>query len=206
MPKRRNQKASQRHESIFNYIKDFLMAKGYPPSVREIGNAVGLKSSSTVHAYLNQLEAKGLIKRDPTKPRAIDILGEKPWQSTVQVPLVGTVTAGVPILAQENIEDTFSFPSGLLGTKDDTFMLRVQGESMINVGIYDGDYVMVRQQNVANNGEIVVALVDDEGATVKRFYREKDCIRLQPENDNMEPFYEKNVKVLGKVIGIYRKM
>lgn len=204
--KRKNQKASQRHESILKFIKEFLLEKGYPPSVREIGTAVGLRSSSTVHCYLNQLEEKGLIKRDPTKPRAIDILGEKPWQDTIKVPLVGTVTAGVPILAEQNIEDTFTFPSNLLGTRDETFMLKVQGESMINVGIYDGDYVMVRQQNIANQGEIVVALVNGDTATVKRYYREKDCIRLQPENDNMEPFYEKDVKVLGKVIGIYRQM
>lgn len=204
--KRHNQKAFQRHESILNFLKEFLIDKGYPPSVREIGQAVGLKSSSTVHAYLGQLEKKGLIKRDPTKPRAIDILGEKPWQATIKVPLVGTVTAGVPILAEENIEDVFSFPSGLLGTKDDSFMLKVKGESMINVGIYDGDYVIVRQQNVAENGDIVVALVDEEAATVKRFFKEKNCFRLQPENDNMEPFYEKNVRVLGKVIGVYRQM
>ena len=204
--KRKNQKAYQRHESIMKFIKEFLTNKGYPPSVREIGDAVGLRSSSTVHAYLNQLEAKGLIKRDPTKPRAIDILSEKPWQDTIKVPLVGTVTAGVPILAEQNIEDTFTFPSNLLGTRDDTFMLKVKGESMINVGIYDGDYVMVRQQNIANQGEIVVALVNGDTATVKRYYREKNCIRLQPENDNMEPFYEKDVKVLGKVIGIYRQM
>lgn len=203
---RKNQKAYQRHESIFKFIKEFLLERGYPPSVREIGAAVGLKSSSTVHGYLNQIEAKGLIKRDPAKPRAIDILGEKPWQQTVRVPLVGTVTAGVPILAEENIEDVFSFPTGLLGTRDDSFMLRVQGDSMINVGILDGDYVMVRQQSTAENGDIVVALVDEESATVKRFFKEKKGYRLQPENDNMEPFFEKNVRVLGKVIGVYRSL
>ena len=202
----RNHSSGERQEMIFKYIKEFLLEKGYPPSVREIGKAVGLKSSSTVHGYLARLEEAGLIKRDPTKPRAIDILDEKPWDKTVKVPLVGAVTAGVPILAEENIEDVFSFPQGLIGTRDDAFMLRVQGESMINAGIFDGDYILVRQQDTANDNDIVVALVNDNTATVKRFFREKDCIRLQPENDTMEPFYEKNVAVLGKVIGVYRQM
>ena len=182
------------------------MEKGYPPSVREIGKAVGLKSSSTVHGYLAKLEEAGLIKRDPTKPRAIDILDEKPWDKTVQIPLVGTVTAGVPILAEENVQDVFSFPQGLLGTSETSFMLRVQGESMINAGIFDGDYILVRQQDTARDNDIVVALVNEDTATVKRFFKEKDCIRLQPENDTMEPFYEKNVSILGKVIGVYRQM
>ena len=203
---RRNRGSEERQKNIFDFIKEFLMEKGYPPSVREIGKAVGLKSSSTVHGYLARLEEAGLIKRDPTKPRAIDILDEKPWDKTVKVPLVGAVTAGVPILAEENIEDVFSFPQGLIGTRDDAFMLRVQGESMINAGIFDGDYILVRQQDTANDNDIVVALVNDSTATVKRFFREKDCIRLQPENDTMEPFYEKNVAVLGKVIGVYRQM
>ena len=203
---RRNRGSEERQKNIFDFIKEFLMEKGYPPSVREIGKAVGLKSSSTVHGYLARLEEAGLIKRDPTKPRAIDILDEKPWDKTVKVPLVGAVTAGVPILAEENIEDVFSFPQGLIGTRDDAFMLRVQGESMINAGIFDGDYILVRQQDTANDNDIVVALVNDNTATVKRFFREKDCIRLQPENDTMEPFYEKNVSILGKVIGVYRQM
>lgn len=203
---RRNRGSEERQKNIFDFIKEFLMEKGYPPSVREIGKAVGLKSSSTVHGYLARLEEAGLIKRDPTKPRAIDILDEKPWDKTVKVPLVGAVTAGVPILAEENIEDVFSFPQGLIGTRDDAFMLRVQGESMINAGIFDGDYILVRQQDTANDNDIVVALVNDNTATVKRFFREKDCIRLQPENDTMEPFYEKNVAILGKVIGVYRQM
>ena len=203
---RRNRGSEERQKNIFDFIKEFLMEKGYPPSVREIGKAVGLKSSSTVHGYLARLEEACLIKRDPTKPRAIDILDEKPWDKTVKVPLVGAVTAGVPILAEENIEDVFSFPQGLIGTRDDAFMLRVQGESMINAGIFDGDYILVRQQDTANDNDIVVALVNDNTATVKRFFREKDCIRLQPENDTMEPFYEKNVAVLGKVIGVYRQM
>lgn len=203
---RRNQDSNERQKSIFQFIKEFLMEKGYPPSVREIGKAVGLKSSSTVHGYLAKLEEAGLIKRDPTKPRAIDILDEKPWDKTVQIPLVGTVTAGVPILAEENVQDVFSFPQGLLGTSETSFMLRVQGESMINAGIFDGDYILVRQQDTARDNDIVVALVNEDTATVKRFFKEKDCIRLQPENDTMEPFYEKNVSILGKVIGVYRQM
>ena len=168
--------------------------------------AVGLKSSSTVHRYLAMLEDNGAIRRDPTKPRTIDIMGENPWGRTIPVPLVGIVTAGEPILAEQNVEEVFSFPRALLGTSEDVFMLRVQGESMINVGIFDGDYVLVRQQPTADNGDIVVALIDGETATVKRFFREKDCIRLQPENDFMEPFYEKDVSILGKVIGLYRHM
>lgn len=203
---RKSQGPNDRQKNILKFIKEFLMDKGYPPSVREIGQAVGLKSSSTVHGYLAKLEEYGFIKRDPTKPRAIDILEEKPWERTVPVPLVGAVTAGMPILAEENIQDVFSFPQGLLGTQDKTFMLRVQGESMINAGIFNGDYILVREQDTANDGEIVVALIDQENATVKRFFREKNCIRLQPENDTMQPFYETNVAVLGKVIGIYRQM
>ena len=198
--------ADERMDQIYKYIKEFLIEKGYPPSVREIGKAVGLKSSSTVHGYLNQLEAAGLIRRDPTKPRAIDLLEDKPWERTVNVPLIGTVTAGTPILAQENVEEVFAFPQGQLGTTSETFMLRIDGDSMINAGIFDGDYIMVRQQNTANNSDIVVALVNNETATVKRFFKEKNQFRLQPENDSMEPFYEKNVTILGKVIGVYRQM
>ena len=203
---RKSQGPNDRQKNILKFIKAFLMDKGYPPSVREIGQAVGLKSSSTVHGYLAKLEEYGFIKRDPTKPRAIDILEEKPWERTVPVPLVGAVTAGMPILAEENIQDVFSFPQGLLGTQDKTFMLRVQGESMINAGIFNDDYILVRKQDTANDGDIVVALIDQENATVKRFFREKNRIRLQPENDTMQPFYETNVAVLGKVIGIYRQM
>lgn len=198
--------ADERMDQIYAVIREFLLEKGYPPSVREIGKRVGLKSSSTVHGYLNQLEDAGYIRRDPTKPRAIDLLEDKPWERTVNVPLVGTVTAGTPITARENIEEVFAFPQSLLGTTSETFMLKVQGESMINAGIFDGDYIMVRQQNTANNSDIVVAMVDGESATVKRFFKEKDCIRLQPENDSMEPFFEKNVTILGKVIGVYRQM
>lgn len=201
--------ADKRMEQIYEVIKEQLLKKGYPPSVREIGKEVGLKSSSTVHGYLNQLEAAGKIRRDPTKPRAIDILEDKPWERTVNVPLVGTVTAGMPILAQENVEDTFAFPIHLMGTTSECFMLKVSGESMIKAGIYDGDYLMVRQQNTAENSDIVVAMVEDEAgesATVKRFYKEADGIRLQPENDSFPPILVKDATILGKVIGIYRQM
>ena len=203
---RKNKTAPERCAEIYKYIKDFLKMKGYPPSVREIGEKVGLSSSSTVHSYLHMLEADGKIHRDPTKPRAIEIIGENPWENMLRVPLVGKVAAGIPITAEENIEEVFNVPASLLGTQDDTFMLRVQGESMINAGIYDGDYIFVKEQNTARNGEIVVALVENEEATVKRIFFEKNRVKLQPENDTMEPFYEKNVAVLGKVTGVYRQM
>ncbi|MBQ4422344.1 MAG: transcriptional repressor LexA [Schwartzia sp.] len=203
---RKNKTAPERCAEIYKYIKEFLMKKGYPPSVREIGEKVGLSSSSTVHSYLHMLEADGKIHRDPTKPRAIELVGDNPWENLLRVPLVGNVAAGVPITAEENIEEVFSVPSSLIGTQDDTFMLRVQGESMINAGIFDGDYIFVKEQNTAKNGEIVVALVENEEATVKRIFFEKDRVKLQPENDTMKPFYEKNVVVLGKVIGVYRQM
>lgn len=203
---RKNKTAPERCAEIYRYIKDFLKMKGYPPSVREIGEKVGLSSSSTVHSYLHMLEADGKIHRDPTKPRAIEIIGENPWENMLRVPLVGKVAAGIPITAEENIEEVFNVPASLLGTQDDTFMLRVQGESMINAGIYDGDYIFVKEQNTARNGEIVVALVENEEATVKRIFFEKNRVKLQPENDTMKPFYEKNVAVLGKVIGVYRQM
>ena len=203
---RKNKTAPERCAEIYKYIKDFLKMKGYPPSVREIGEKVGLSSSSTVHSYLHMLEADGKIHRDPTKPRAIEIIGENPWENMLRVPLVGKVAAGIPITAEENIEEVFNVPASLLGTQDDTFMLRVQGESMINAGIYDGDYIFVKEQNTARNGEIVVALVENEEATVKRIFFEKNRVKLQPENDTMEPFYETNVIVLGKVIGVYRQM
>lgn len=197
-----------RQQQIIDYIKENLHTKGYPPSVREIGHAVGLSSSSTVHNHLAKLEQLGLIRRDPTKPRALEILDGMPWrrQQITPVPLVGKVTAGQPILAVENIEETYPMPTELVGNNDDIFMLTVRGESMINAGILDGDFVLVREQHSASNGEIVVALVDQEEATVKRFYKEKNCIRLQPENDSLEPIYVKDVFILGKVIGVYRKL
>lgn len=198
---------TSRQKQIINYIKETLRSKGYPPSVREIGEAVGLSSSSTVHTHLSKLEELGFIKRDPTKPRAIEVLDESPWRQKAinPVPLVGRVTAGQPILAVENIEETYPLPVDLIGTEDDVFMLSVEGESMINAGILNGDYILVREQNYASNGDIVVALIDEEEATVKRFFKEKDCIRLQPENDFMKPIFSKNVYILGKVVGIFRR-
>lgn len=196
-----------RQRQILAYIKDTQRAKGYPPSVREIGEAVGLSSSSTVHTHLEKLEEMGLIRRDPTKPRAIEILDEASWRqkSLTPVPLVGRVTAGQPILAVENIEETYPLPTELVGD-DNIFMLTIQGESMINAGIFNGDFVLVREQSTARNGDIVVALIDNEEATVKRFYKEKDVIRLQPENDNMEPIYARDVSILGKVVGVFRRL
>ncbi|MCX7779689.1 MAG: transcriptional repressor LexA [Negativicutes bacterium] len=195
----------KRQQQILAYIKETLRARGYPPSVREIGEAVGLSSSSTVHTHLEKLEEMGMIRRDPTKPRAIEILDEVPWRqkSMTPVPLVGRVTAGQPILAVENIEETYPLPTELIGD-DNVFMLTVQGNSMINAGILDGDYVLVREQSTARNGDIVVALIDNEEATVKRFFKERDLVRLQPENDAMEPIYTSNVSILGKVIGVFR--
>ncbi|SMC62393.1 transcriptional repressor LexA [Sporomusa malonica] len=196
-----------RQKQILKYIKETLRSKGYPPSVREIGEAVGLSSSSTVHSYLSKLEEMGFIRRDPTKPRAIDVLDEAPWRQkqVTPVPLVGRVTAGKPILAVENIEETYPLPTELVGDRD-VFMLTVQGDSMIDAGILDGDYVLVRSQNTAHSGDIIVALIDEEDATVKRFFKEKDYIRLQPENATMEPIYSRNVQILGKVIGVFRLM
>ncbi len=203
-------KLSPRQQAIMDFIKSEVRTKGYPPSVREIGEAVGLASSSTVHGHLERLEKKGLIRRDPTKPRAIEILEEDmdstdTFRSSVsKVPLIGKVTAGEPILATENIEDYYPLPQHMVGDYD-VFMLRIQGESMINAGIMDGDYVIVRQQQSAQNGDIVVAMTEDQEATVKRFYQEKDHIRLQPENPAMEPLRLKNVVILGKVIGLFRE-
>lgn len=204
-------KVKQRQQAIMDFIKKEVRTKGYPPSVREIGQAVGLASSSTVHGHLERLEKKGLIRRDPTKPRAIEILDSDQEaynalnSSISRVPVIGKVTAGAPILATENIEDYFPLPSHFVADQT-VFMLNVIGDSMINVGICDGDYVIVRQQQVANNGEIVVAMTEDEEATVKRFYKEKDHFRLQPENDALQPLLLQHVQILGKVIGLFRDL
>lgn len=206
---------SKRQVAILDYIVKQISLKGYPPSVREIGEAVGLQSSSTVHNHLTQLEEKGYIRRDPTKPRAIMILKtndemdafyeeDKPFDEMINVPLIGSVAAGTPILASQNIEDTMTLPMHLVRTNN-AFMLTVKGDSMINVGIYDGDLLIVSPQKVANNGDIVVAVIGDE-ATVKTFYREKNRIRLQPENDYMEPIYATDVVIAGKVTGLFRSM
>jgi repressor LexA len=181
--------------------------KGYPPAVREICEAVHLKSTSSVHSHLESLEKNGYIRRDPTKPRAIEILDDNfgiARRDMVQVPIIGTVAAGQPILAQENIEDYFPVPAGILPNAE-TFMLRVKGESMIEAGIFDGDQVIVEQTPVAHNGDIVVALIEDS-ATVKRFYKENGHYRLQPENQTMDPIIVSEVQILGKVIGLFRMM
>jgi repressor LexA len=202
-------KLSNRQQAILEFIKSKVREKGYPPSVREIGEAVGLASSSTVHGHLDRLEKKGLIRRDPTKPRAIEILDgdDSPGlfaHSVRQVPVVGKVTAGTPITATENIEDYFPLPVHMVGDQP-VFMLSVVGDSMIEAGIHDGDYVIVRQQPTADNGDIVVAMTENDEATVKTFYKEKDHIRLQPENSAMEPIRLPQVTILGKVIGLIRK-
>ena len=196
---------SAKQRQILEYMKAEVREKGYPPSVREICDAVGLKSTSTVHGHLSRLEKKGLIRRDPTKPRAIEILDsdfDAPQREFVNVPIVGNITAGIPILAVENIEDTFPIPVDYIHN-DTVFMLRVKGESMINAGICDGDVIIVKQQNTASNGDMVAALVDDS-ATVKTFYKEDGHIRLQPENDNMDPIIVPDCQILGVVFGVFR--
>lgn len=190
-------------EKIYEYIKAVVKEKGYPPSVREICEATGLHSTSTVHAHLKRLEKKGLISRDSMKPRAITLSADiQQADSVTPVPVIGRVTAGIPILASENIEEYITIPNILLGDGEH-YILGVRGESMINAGIMDGDYVVIKKQQDANNGDIVVAMIDDE-ATVKRFYRENDHIRLQPENPTMEPILSKHVTILGKVVSLYR--
>ena len=186
---------------ILSFIRDEIRAKGYPPSVREICGAVGFRSTSTVHSYLSELEKNGLIKRDAAKPRALE-LTDNSMSYGRTVPLVGKVTAGVPILAQENIEDELMLPANFVG-RDEAFALRVEGESMIDAGILDGDIILVRKQQNAENGQIVVAMIDDE-ATVKRIFYEKDRVRLQPENPTMKPIYAKEVTVIGLVMGLFR--
>jgi len=205
-------KVSSRQQAILEFIRNEVRMKGYPPSVREIGEAVGLASSSTVHGHLDRLEKKGFIRRDPTKPRAIELLGQEDSDSIgmfahsiTRVPVVGKVTAGVPITATENIEDYFPLPQHY-SADGEIFMLSVMGDSMIEAGIHNGDYVIVRQQQTANNGDIVVAMTEDDEATVKTFYKEKDHIRLQPENPTMEPIRLKHVSILGKVVGLFRDL
>ena len=206
---------TKRQTMILDYIIRQIDAKGYPPSVREIGEAVGLQSTSTVHSHLTQMERKGYIRRDPTKPRAINVLKvnrdmddfyseleEQTLDDIVNIPVIGEVAAGQPILASENVTDTIPLPMRFV-RHDNSFMLRVKGESMINVGIFDGDLIVVSPQKVANNGDIVVALIGDE-APVKKLYREKDHIRLQPENDSMEPIIVKEVELIGKVTSLFR--
>ena len=209
---------NKREKAILKFIEKQVNLNGYPPSVREIGKAVDLKSTATVHGYISSLEKKGYIQKESQKGRTLKLLkggaieGEQisfdkevySSKEMVDVPVIGKITAGEPILAVENVTDTFPIPLDFVGTGE-SFMLTVRGESMIEAGILDGDYILVRKQNTANNGEIVVALIGDE-ATVKTFYKEKDHIRLQPENDTMEPLIFPNVTILGKAIGLYRKI
>ena len=198
-----------RQIEILKFIHDRVSQKGYPPTVREIGEAVALSSTSTVHGHLSRLEKKGLILRDPTKPRAIELteLGlEKIGAQPETIPMLGVVTAGEPILAVEEASDFFPIPPHLLNDSGSLFMLTIRGESMINAGILDGDQVIVRKQAAASNGDIVIAMTDEDEATCKRFFKERDYIRLQPENDYMEPIILPNVKILGLVVGLYRDL
>lgn len=204
---------SDKQQLILQFVKKEIEENGYPPTVREICKAVGLSSTSTVHAHLEVLSKKGYIQKNALKPRALRVLvgGNKPTtketynaKEMVDIPIVGKITAGAPILAVENIEDTFPIPVDFVGNSE-SFMLRVKGESMIEAGILDGDLILVRKQNTANNGEIVVALIDDS-ATVKTFYKEKNYIRLQPQNSSMEPIIVEDCYILGKVSGVFRKL
>ena len=198
-------KITPKQQEILDYIKSQILERGFPPAVRDICEAVHLKSTSSVHSHLETLEKNGYIKRDPTKPRAIEILDESfnfNRREMVNVPIIGRVAAGEPLLAQQNIENYFPIPAEMMPNKQ-TFLLQVQGESMINAGILNGDYILVQQQQTADNGDKIVALIDD-GATVKTFYREEGIIRLQPENDFMDPIIVKDCTILGKVIGVFR--
>jgi repressor LexA len=202
-----------RQQQIWDFIVEYVERQGYPPTVREIGEAVGLASPSTVHAHLANLERAGLLRRDPTKPRALELTGRRaaapPEREERRLPLVGEIAAGGPLLAEENVEEYLAVPEPL-SRGGEEFLLRVKGDSMVNVGILDGDVVVVRRQDTARNGEIVVALAgEDEAAdeaTVKRFFREDGRIRLQPENDALEPIYARHVRILGKVIGVFRTL
>jgi len=209
---------TKRQQEIFDYIKTYSAGHGYPPTVRDIGKAVGLTSSSTVHAHLANLEKLGLLRRDPSKPRAIELLDRATRDARAAVtsaigrvvptgglPVVGQVAAGQPILAEENIEEYVSVPPAAGGAEGE-YVLRVRGDSMIDAGILEGDYVVVRPQETAGDGEIVVALVGEDDATVKRFFRESDHVRLQPENETMEPIRSKDVRVLGRVVGLFRSV
>lgn len=198
-------KISAKQQEILEYIKQEILHKGYPPAVREICEAVNLKSTSSVHSHLETLEKNGYIRRDPTKPRAIEIMDDNfnlTRREMVQVPIIGRVAAGQPILAEENIEDYFPIPVEMMPNAE-SFMLKVKGESMINAGILDGDNVLVQQQDTARNGDMVVALIEDS-ATVKTFYKEDGHIRLQPENDTMDPIIVEDCAILGKVFGVFR--
>ncbi|TVP84269.1 MAG: transcriptional repressor LexA [Alkalicoccus sp.] len=204
-------KLSSRQQAILDFIRTEVREKGYPPSVREIGEAVGLASSSTVHGHLSRLEKKGHIRRDPTKPRAIEVMEQEdtaqqlPQTASISIPVIGKVTAGQPITAIENIEEYVPLPANFVHDEE-SFILEVSGDSMIEAGIFDGDYVVVKQQAYADNGDIVVAMTEDNEATVKRFFKEKNHFRLQPENASLEPMLLDYVQILGKVIGVFRSI
>lgn len=194
-----------KQSEIYNFIKEQIQSKGYPPSVREICESVGLKSTSTVHGHLARLEKKGYIRRDATKPRAIELLKDSiTRKELIDIPIVGKITAGQPILAIENVEDTFTLPLNFTKSNKDLFILNVSGSSMIEAGILDGDLAIIEKTNVASNGDIVVALIENE-ATIKRFFKEKGYIRLQPENSSMSPIIVDDCAILGTLVGIYRK-
>ena len=196
---------TNRQQQIMDFIQQHLQDKGYPPSVREIGKAVGLSSSSSVHSHLEILEKKKLIRRDAAKPRAMEITKSKsPSSTAVSLPVVGEIAAGQPVIAEENIESYMPLPAELV-RGDESFILKVKGNSMIDAGIFDGDYIVVRQQAMAQNGQVVVALLEDE-ATVKTFYKEKDHIRLQPQNSSMQPIRIKNPSILGIVVAVLRRL
>jgi repressor LexA len=200
-------KITAKQQQILDYIKEEILAKGYPPTVREICEKVGLKSTSSVHSHLSTLENNGFIRRDPTKPRAIEIVDDEfnlTRREMANIPVVGRVAAGEPLLAVENITDYFSLPVEFV-PRGEIFILTVKGDSMINVGMYEGDYLIIEKTSTARNGDIVVALIDDS-VTVKRFYKENGYIRLQPENDTMDPIILKDCTILGKAIGLYRKL
>ena len=201
---------TKKQSEVLDYLKKYKAEHGYPPSVREIGSALGLSSPATVQAHLNRLKAAGVIKNSSNKFRTIEILVDNEYlneeEDVVKVPLLGKITAGNPIEAIERPNEFFDIPASLIPAKETIFTLEVSGESMINKGIYDGDYVIVQKQNTARNGEIVVAMTDENEVTLKTFYKEDDHIRLQPENDTMAPFIFKNVTILGKAIGLYRKI
>ena len=199
-------KISAKQKEILEYIKSEILSKGYPPAVREICEAVNLKSTSSVHSHLETLEKNGFIRRDPTKPRAIEICDDNFQMVRTEMaslPVIGTVAAGTPILAEENIDSYFPVPAEIVPNGDPSFVLKVKGDSMINAGIFNGDQIFVQQCNTAKNGDVIVALIDDS-ATVKTFYKEKNYIRLQPENDDMEPIIVDDCQILGKVFGVFR--
>ena len=203
------EKLTKRQEEILNFIKEYIVSNGYPPTVREIGSALGVSSPATIHAHLTNLADKGFIKKEETKNRAIELLVENEFapknENVIDVPLLGKITAGSPIEAIEQPDEYFSLPAYLLPNNKEVFTLKVSGTSMINAGILDGDIVIVERKNTARNGEIVVAMTDENEVTLKTFYKEKDYFRLQPENDTMDPIILDNVTILGKAIGLYRK-